>query len=39
MSAEEEYSEEWMQLIKRKEEFEKAALRFNNVDEEKNLTI
>lgn len=35
MSAEEEYSEEWMQLIKRKEEFEKAALRFNNVDEEK----
>ncbi|MCI8324713.1 MAG: hypothetical protein HFI54_13915 [Lachnospiraceae bacterium] len=35
MILEEEYSEEWLQLIKRKEEFEKAALRFNNVDEEK----
>lgn len=37
MSLEEEFSEEWMQLIKRKEEFEKAALRFNNADEEKKL--
>lgn len=37
MSLEEELSEEWMQLIKRKEKFEKAALRFNNADEEKKL--
>ena len=37
MSLEEEFSEEWMQLIRRKEEFEKAAIRFNNVDEEKKF--
>lgn len=35
MILEEEYSEEWIQLIKSKGEFEKAALGFNNIDKER----
>lgn len=30
-----DYSNEWLQLIKRREEFEKASISFNNIDEEK----
>lgn len=30
-----DYSNEWLQLIKRREEFDKASISFNNIDEEK----